>query len=166
MSKQINNKYVLVSDFDGTITKKDFFSYAFETILTKKDMKPWDDYKEGKISHVESLHRVFSKIHIKEQELLKLIDTMEFQDGFVETLNLCSKKQMGFHIVSAGADYYINRVLSRLDKQFDIPLLANNSSYSMETGLKLYPPQKDDSYFDSEVGVSKEKYVMHLKEQG
>ena len=58
------NKIVLITDFDGTIIKKDFFWYIIEKLMTEEDALPWKDYQAGKITHFEALNRIFAKIHI------------------------------------------------------------------------------------------------------
>ena len=52
----MKNKIVLISDFDGTISKKDFFYMVIDTLLKdKKDaLAPWNDYLNGKIKHIDN----------------------------------------------------------------------------------------------------------------
>ncbi len=158
-------KFVIVSDFDGTISKKDFFTYATESILTDNDMLPWLQYKKGQISHVNALNQIFNKIHLPKNEFDNFIDKIEIEEYFLPTLNLCREKSIDFHIVSAGADYYILRILERIGAQ-NVNLLTNPSDYSQERGLELYPPNKTFEFYDEDLGVSKKDFVLKLKSKG
>ena len=161
-----NKKIVFVSDFDGTISKVDFFTYATEKIISNEDMAPWKEYKAGKIPHVEALHRIFSKIRLPKDEFDSFIDTIEVEDYFKDTVNLCSSKNIDFYVVSAGADYYINRVLKRECVDNCVTLITNPSAYSQECGLQLIPLDKKDVLYDYDLGVSKKLFINKLKKEG
>ena len=64
-------KLILISDFDGTVSKKDFFHMVIETFLSEKSLKPWNDYLEKKITHLEALTGIFSQIRVSREELDK-----------------------------------------------------------------------------------------------
>lgn len=161
-----NNNFALVSDFDGTISKKDFFSYAQENILSEQDMLPWEDYKGRKISHVEALHRIFSKIRIPENKLIELISTIEVDESFLTVVDYCLVKDIKVFVVSAGADFYINHVLKRFSLLDKVELITNRSSYSQEEGLCLFPFGESHPLYDSDLGVSKKKFVQNLQSKG
>ena len=46
---------ILVSDFDGTMTKYDFFDLARRELPSAADHDFWQDYVAGKITHFEAL---------------------------------------------------------------------------------------------------------------
>lgn len=160
------DKFVFISDFDGTISKKDFFRYVVEKIISKENMKPWYDYKDGKISHVEALNKIFQTIRIPQDKFDKFIDTIEVEEYFVPTVELCNTLKVPFCIVSAGADYYILRILNNLNVDNKVTLLANPSKYSPESGLKLFPVEKNNEFYDWNLGISKKYLVQKWKKQG
>lgn len=167
MVQKFNNKKpVLVSDFDGTISKNDFFKYATETIITKEDMEPWAEYKAGKITHINALNLIFSKIRLPRNDFNKFIDTIEIEEFFVPTVDLCKSKNIDFHIVSAGADYYISRILNNLGIFSKVNLLTNSSTYSEEKGLELIPIPISHEYYDENLGISKRRFVQKLQKEG
>ena len=58
----MNIKTALISDFDGTLTPEDFFWYVSERWLDAEALEPWQRYLDGKLSHLEALNLIFSRI--------------------------------------------------------------------------------------------------------
>ena len=161
-----NNKLVFVSDFDGTISKRDFFAYVTQEILTPSDMKPWYEYKSGLITHVEALNRIFNKIRMSVQDFDKFIDTIEIEEYFEKTVFFCNDNQIDFYVVSAGADYYINRILGNLNLLDKVEIITNPSKYSQDRGLELFPVDKSHELYDLDLGISKKSFVQNLQAEG
>ena len=55
-------KHVLVSDFDGTMTCRDFFKLAIQQLLPSDGPDFWSEYRAGRITHFEALRRYFAEI--------------------------------------------------------------------------------------------------------
>lgn len=161
-----NKKIAFLSDFDGTISKNDFFSYATNTIIPEKNMEPWVKYKKGEISHVEALNLIFSTIRLPENEFNDFIDTIEIEEFFIPTINLCEEKNITFNIVSAGADYYISRILHNLKIREKIPVYTNPSKYSQKNGLEIIPLPKEHKFYDNNLGISKKLIVKEFQNNG
>ena len=53
---------VLVSDFDGTMTQRDFYACAVQYLLSPQDLEPWHAYTRHQITHFEALQRIFERI--------------------------------------------------------------------------------------------------------
>jgi len=53
---------VLISDFDGTMTRHDFYKLALEFLLPVDVPNYWDDYRAGVITHFEALRRYWSAV--------------------------------------------------------------------------------------------------------
>src|SRR5437762_5924830 len=68
---------VLVSDFDGTMTRHDFYKLAIESLIPPDTPDYWDKYRTGRITHFEVLRRYFATIRASEREVLALVDRME-----------------------------------------------------------------------------------------
>lgn len=156
-------KKVLISDFDGTIIKKDFFWYIIEKLMTEEDVQPWKDYLAGKITHFEALNRIFAKIHINEEELHKIILEIPVEECFTELVEFCNDNNIDIYIVSAGADYYINVILDFLGIKNSVNLIANESIYSPKTGLHMTKLADDSVFYSENYGISKEAVMKFLK---
>ena len=164
----MKNKIVLISDFDGTISKKDFFYMVIDTLLKdKKDaLAPWNDYLNGKIKHIDALTGIFSQIHLTQAELDKFISTIEVDSYFYDTAKYCKDKNIPFYICSAGTNYYIKkRIVDSLQK-YNITLISNDATYSQQDGMKLVAPEQNSPYYNSNTGISKQAIVQKLKDEG
>ena len=162
----VNGPIALISDFDGTITADDFFWYTINEYLEESDLKPWHDYIDRKITHFQALSRIFGKIRALEEDFNDFIDRFPVEPKFIDTIELCNKKNIEFYIVSAGCDYYITRILKRIAPKAKYHLITNKSQYHPDFGLKFIMHDSDYHYYDSNVGVSKPKVVKDLKERG
>jgi len=160
----------LISDFDGTISKEDFFWFLIDKFLTHDDLKPWDDYKSGKITHITALGQIFGKVHIEVNEFDRFVLTLPIEEAFVETVNTCKAKGIEFHILSAGADYYINYWINHLNLNGLVSINSNKSYYTKETGLAYHEFDNGfdtkDPFYSREYGISKFNFVKHYKDRG
>jgi 2,3-diketo-5-methylthio-1-phosphopentane phosphatase len=159
-------KTAFVSDFDGTISKEDFFNMAIERLLAPADLQPWQDYLDKKITHYQALAGIFSKIRIPRNELENFIQSIEIDPYFTQTLDVCRDLKIPVYICSAGMDYYILKRIPAEIKKYGITLLSNKGEYSQTEGFKLTPPPSGDMFYNQNTGISKEALVEYLKKQG
>lgn len=158
-------KKAFISDFDGTISKTDFFYYAIDNHLTPEDIKPWDEYKAGKISHVEGLRRIFSKIRMTEKDLYKFILELPLEEYFLSTLKYCKDNNIDFYVLSAGADYYIKIIFENLNVLDDLTIYSNPSIYENNGGIKILHFNPEHKFYSANYGISKKDVVKDLKEK-
>lgn len=153
----------VVSDFDGTISKKDFFFYVIDNLLKEDDLSPWKEYKAGKIAHVDALNSIFSKIRLSEKDFKDFVYSLPIEEGFVETVRFCKTNDIGFFIVSAGSSYYIDLILDRLGIKNYVTTIANPGTYSATNGLQFLKTDVNSPYYSQELGVSKKKAANIIK---
>ncbi|MDD5021577.1 MAG: MtnX-like HAD-IB family phosphatase [Endomicrobiaceae bacterium] len=161
-----NKKIVLISDFDGTITKEDFFNMVVDKLLSKDALKPWYEYIDGKITHIEALTGIFSQIHLSEKDMDEFISKMEVDKYFYDTMDLCLKYKIPVYVCSAGTKYYIEKKMGETLKRYNISLVSNDAVYSQEKGLRLIAPEKTNPFYDENTGISKEFLVKKLNADG
>ena len=160
-----NQRIVLVSDFDGTISKQDFFMAVVNNLLNESDMQPWHDFYDKKISHFEALSRIYSKIRLSKEDLDKFILEIPIEEKFLETVEYCNKHNIGLYILSAGADYYINIILKNLGIKDNVKLYTNKSYYIQEEGLKIIDPKPTDPFYSYKYGIDKKSIIQFIKSQ-
>ena len=107
-------RHIIVSDFDGTITKVDTL-YDF---LKRYAQSSWLEIErmwiEGKIGSKECLKKEFELVENLNQDLIdNYLDIVEIDPYFIEFNNYRIKKNLDFIIVSDGIDYFINKVLEK-----------------------------------------------------
>lgn len=161
-----NKKPVLISDFDGTITRKDFFHMVSDTLLPVNSLKPWHDYMAGRITHLAALDGIFAQIRITRARMDKFIASIPVDRAFYNTLAVCKRLKIPVYICSAGSDYYINKRIGGYVKKYNIGVLANSGEYSPQTGLHFTAPPKMSPFYNADFGISKEALVNMLSKQG
>ena len=162
----MKRKAAFVSDFDGTITGDDFFTYASAAFFDEKSLTPWRRFKKGEITHFEALKEMFEKIRVSCGEFNAFMDKIPVDGGFAEGARICREKNMPVYICSAGCDYYIKYLIGNIIEKYGVALVANRGCYSPETGLVMQMPPADSPYFDPATGISKAAVVNRLHREG
>jgi len=161
-----NKKIAFVSDFDGTISDEDFFTYTTNAYFDDKALAPWREYLAGTKYHFNALKEMFANIHVDEKELQELINKIKIDESLVKTLELCKSKNIPIYICSAGNDYYIRHLIGEKIEDYKITLVSNRGDYNKKDGLIMTAPDKASPYYDEKVGISKYKVVKKLKDDG
>jgi 2,3-diketo-5-methylthio-1-phosphopentane phosphatase len=159
-------KIVFVSDFDGTITDEDFFTYTSNEYFDNNALKPWREYLAGKKTHFQALKEMFAQIRVPEESLEKLISEINVDSRIDDVFRLCNEKNIKIYICSAGNDYYIKKMIGKKLADYDITLVTNKGEYSQNNGLAMTAPLKSDKFYDKNIGISKFALVNSLKEDG
>lgn len=163
----MTEKTALISDFDGTISDDDFFTYITNAYFDDEALEPWRDYLAHKKTHFNALNEIFQKLRgVSEADLQKMMNTIKIDPDFKKTVQLCAKKNISIYICSAGCDYYINYLIGDIIKKYKITLITNHGVFSQKNGLTMYAPDKNSPYYDEQVGISKASIVTKLHNEG
>ncbi len=154
---------ILVTDFDGTITAHDFYKLVVGSLLTPSDIAPWQEYRDGKITHLAALQQIFAKIRASESELDNLALAMQPDPRLGSAV--ASLREAGWEIVvaSAGCDWYIRRVLAAAG--VSLPVYANPTSHEPNGSLRMLAPT-DSPFYCAETGVDKAGIVRSYLRRG
>ena len=162
MSEQKIMSGILVSDFDGTMTRYDFYDLvcqAFPEILAAGH---WQHYEAGEITHFEALRRIFAEIRAPEARLLEILRQMEIDPKLAEDVAGLRKKGWDVVVTSAGCDWYIKRFLK--DKGAGLTVYSNPGEFSPEKGLELRLPT-GSPFFSPDLGINKVAVVRDALER-
>jgi 2,3-diketo-5-methylthio-1-phosphopentane phosphatase len=153
---------VLVSDFDGTMTRHDFYKLVIESLLPSGTPDFWAEYRAGRITHFEALRRYFAAIRATEEEVLAVVGRMEL-DPYLRTA-VAALHQAGWSVVvtSAGCDWYIRKLLSAAG--VNVKVYANPGRFVVGEGLLMEMP-KGLPYLSPSLGIDKAAVVKrHLRD--
>ncbi len=142
---------MLVSDFDGTITKFDFYDLvcqAFPDIAGGY----WHQYESGQITHFEALRLIFAGIRAPEGKLLEIIESMQICPRIKPCVTGLHQAGWDVVVASAGCAWYIKRLLA--EQGVPIMVHANPGIFSPEQGLVMQLPEPSP-FFSPELGVNK-----------
>ncbi|HMP72671.1 MAG TPA: HAD-IB family phosphatase [Kiritimatiellia bacterium] len=147
---------MFVTDFDGTMTKYDFFDLARRDLPTAADHDHWEDYVAGRITHFEALARIFSSIRTDWTGIEAVLDRMELDPALPDAVARLQKAGWVIVVASAGCSWYIHRLLKRVGVTLDVH--SNPGVFTPESGLVLSQPV-ESPYFRDETGIDKPALV-------
>jgi len=133
---------VVVSDFDGTLTKNDLGALT----LKRFGASGWERYDElfenGQITLDECLRKQSAMIRARSQEeILDYISRFSrFRPGAVRLLDQCRRGRIEFVVASAGIDFCIRHAF-RLNEQ-PMPRLYCPSTEFTRHGLRIVMPSR------------------------
>lgn len=154
---------VLVSDFDGTMTRHDFYKLAIDRLLPPDTPDYWADYRAGEITHFEALRRYFACIRESEHEVLAVVDRMELDAGLAKSVAELDRAGWRVVVTSAGCDWYIRRLLA--SAHVEVEVYSNPGCFESGKGLLMEMP-RDSPFFSPTLGVDKARIVQSYRDQG
>jgi len=140
-------KYHAFVDFDGTVTINDVGYEFFKHFTSRRVEKTVQNYRAGLISAVECLQYecdIYNEEPASADAVEEFIGRQRIRAGFKEFVKFCQSGEIKLTILSAGFDFYINRILKN-NNLSDIELIATPT---MIKNGRLYP---DFIHFDSNV---------------
>jgi 2-hydroxy-3-keto-5-methylthiopentenyl-1-phosphate phosphatase len=146
---------ILISDFDGTMTRKDFFRVALE-MLPEATAQWWLRYERGEVSHFDALANIFDALRCSNEEMTEIIAQMQFEPGIREACESLSQANWRVIVVSAGCGWYIEKIFR--DAQLKLEVHSNPGVFTEGTGLKM-SRSKLSSYYHVETGIDKAAVV-------
>lgn len=156
----MKKKFVFISDFDGTISHKDFYWYMIENYLKEEGNEQYKRWRNGEIKDIEFLGYVFKNIGRTETEIDEDIKSMEIDPFLKEFVHFINERNGDFVILSAGSSYYINIILKHIGLN-DITVYSNKAVFK-EKGLH-FDLDSTDQFYSERYGLDKKKVVQYLK---
>lgn len=163
MTQTASSKRVLVSDFDGTMTRQDFFKLVIAKLLPPGTPDYWTQYRNGEITHFEALRRYFASIRASEKEVLQIVAEMELDPQLPAAIESLEKAGWKIIVASAGCDWYIKRLLAEANVSIEVH--ANPGRFEAGKGLLMEMPI-GSPFFSQALGVDKTGIVKHYLAQG
>ncbi|AMV38860.1 HAD-IB family phosphatase [Planctomyces sp. SH-PL62] len=149
---------LLVTDFDGTLTREDFYQLAIKQLLPADLPDYWGEYRAGRLTHFQALQAYFSHIRDDERAILNVVDQMHLEPRLAECLRELDRAGWDVVVTSAGCAWYIDILLGKAG--VDIPVYSNPGRFEPGRGLMMEPPPPGP-FFCNELGVDKAGVVRH-----
>ena len=144
---------ILVSDFDSTATRYDFFELVRKRWPFPPEDDPWEKFVAGKKTHFEALAEIFIGIRTSEASLLELADSMELDPDLAESVRTLQDRGWEVVIASAGCEWYIERLLKKAGVS-GVSVHSNPGVFDPERGLRMSLPEQSP-FFSATTGVNK-----------
>jgi 2-hydroxy-3-keto-5-methylthiopentenyl-1-phosphate phosphatase len=147
---------ILISDFDGTLTRYDFFDLVRKRWPYPPEDDPWEKFVRGQTTHFQALAEIFARIRTSEADLLQLASSMELDSSFAKSARELHDHGWEIVIASAGCAWYIQFLLRKADVPFS--LHANPGVFDPQRGLQMFLPEHS-RFFSPTTGVNKVEIV-------
>ena len=154
-------KWAFVSDFDGTISKMDFYHLVMKKYFPEGEalFKQW---KAGDMKDIDFLRTVFSSIHQDETQIIEDIHSLEIDDHVPAFIRKVQAHGGDFYILSAGTDYYIRLILEQYGIK-GVKVYSNEGYYKEKNVHMNIDPEHP--HFSQRYGIDKSKVMTDLKKQ-
>jgi 2,3-diketo-5-methylthio-1-phosphopentane phosphatase len=154
---------VLVSDFDGTMTRHDFYQLAVQRLLPPGVPDYWAAYRDGSITHFEALRSYFAAIRASEDEVLAVVNAMELDPELPAAVASLRRAGWGVVVTSAGCNWYIRKLLAAAGVELEVH--ANPGRFEAGKGLVMEMPT-GPPFWSATLGVDKAGVVRGYLEEG
>ena len=139
----INNKYTIYIDFDGTVTTRDVGDGVFDRFLRKELGKNWhkdllEEWKSGRLTSQECLLIQSKNSEVTKEEMVNALDNFELREGFTELIEHCRKNGISVEILSDGLDFYINHILKK-NGLGDLTVKSNHMHFEGQSMVMEFP---------------------------
>ena len=155
---------VLVTDFDGTMTAVDFFDVILDVVPTDTMPDYWGECVAGRLTHVEALHGIFQHAPRDPAVIEALLPKTKLDPRTAEAVGQLREHGWDVIVVSAGSQWYIDRILAPIANQ--VRIIANPGDFSPATGLSMTWPPRDVPWYSAHFGVDKAAIIRTLQARG
>ncbi|QOY35578.1 MtnX-like HAD-IB family phosphatase [Anaerobacillus isosaccharinicus] len=153
--------WAFVSDFDGTISKEDFYWLVINKYFPE-GQGLFDKWKRAELLDIDFLSQVFASIHQDEEQIIADILSISIDEHVPSFIKKVQENNGDFYVLSAGTDYYIHHIL----KQYGIENVKvfSNEGYFREKNVFMNIDETHRHY-SKRYGIDKTKVILELKEQ-
>jgi HAD superfamily phosphoserine phosphatase-like hydrolase len=102
---------ILISDFDGTLTNRDYFQLILDRYRPPEAQEIWDRFKSGGLSHFEAIAGVFASLRTDLAGAEALVRELDPSPGLGQAVRRLQAAGWELQIASAGCGWYIERFL-------------------------------------------------------
>jgi 2,3-diketo-5-methylthio-1-phosphopentane phosphatase len=143
---------ILVTDFDGTLTRRDFYRIAQACLVLPDTPDYWEGFLSGRLTHFEALQRIFWHIRADAETVMAAARRMEMDPRAGEAAAALRAAGWELVVASAGCAWYIDRLLAA--QGIVATVYANPGELDPARGLLMHLPA-DSPYGDPRTGVDK-----------
>lgn len=154
-------KWAFVSDFDGTISKQDFYNVMIDKYFPegRELFKKW---KAGVLKDIDFLTSIFQSINQEEEKIIEDILNIPIDEYVPDFIKKVQESGADFYILSAGTDYYIQHLLKKYGIDH-VKVFSNKGFYRDQNVYMDINP--NEWHYSERYGIDKAKVIKRLKEE-
>lgn len=131
--------YTVICDFDGTVTRNDTVDHLLSLFADDRWLDIEKAWKSGEIGSRECLTKQLSCIDfISREQLDEFIESIEFDNYFIDFFQAVNNQNIEFFLVSDGFDMFIKNVLKKA-KLTNIKVFSNMLNYNNGKLIPFFP---------------------------
>lgn len=157
-----SSRRVLVTDFDGTLTRQDFYNLFLEQLYPADAPDQWSAFSSGRITHFECLRNIYAHVPVGEAKLRKFLDQIELPPRLPELLEKLNLAGWEVVVASAGSRWYIEKLLAR--EKVSLPVHTNGGRIVDDRLVMELPTESP--FFHPHAGIDKAAVVQSFLNQG
>ncbi len=154
--------FVFVSDFDGTLTDKDFYKIITDEYLKDECKEMYQDWRAKKIKDIDYLGYIFKNIKRNEEEIYEDIMKITIDPYTKNFINNIKSVGGDFIVVSAGSSYYIDKIFEK--HGIDSVEVYSNKGMFKDKGIHFVLDETSEVYSPI-YGIDKAKVIAKLREK-
>lgn len=143
---------ILVTDFDGTFTRRDFFDLVLERHDPPGARALWNRFLAGQLSPFDGIAGVLGSLRTDEAGVNALLAAMDPPPGATPAARALQAAGWEIVVASAGCRWYIERVLAELGLEFTIH--ANPGWFATDRGVVMEADPRSP-WYDATLGIDK-----------
>lgn len=159
---------ILVTDFDGTMTRQEFYLLAQERLIPRQLPDYFEQYRQRRITHFESLAAIFRQIRASEAEVRRVLRDMQLDPRLSESVAALRAAGWDVVVTSAGCEWYINELLHQAGVELIVHanpgiMWTPGNPWRPEGGLEMRLPTASPFYSPTH-GIDKAAVVRDAQE--
>ena len=154
--------FIFISDFDGTITAKDFYWILLDDYIGREGIDFYYDWKKTKKIGTEFLNMVFQWHKFSDHERMEALAKVSLDKDLEKVIDKVEEKGGEFMILSAGFRYYIDDALDKRNLN-RIQVVTNDGTF--RDGCFVMEPDEKGEFYSPVYGVDKEAVAKYYKKK-
>ncbi|MBI4889341.1 MAG: HAD-IB family phosphatase [Acidobacteria bacterium] len=143
----------LITDFDGTMTERDFFSVLAERYIPSGAPDFFEQWRAGRMSHFEAMGAYFAYAPDDERKMDEVLAECGLDAGAKRAYERLAAAGWEVLVVSAGSAWYIERLLGRAGVPAKV--YSNRGWLEKGRGLVIEKLPRSSPFYSEDVGVDK-----------
>ena len=140
--------WIIVSDFDGTLTQKDIGNEICKLFIPDLFKRLHADYYAGRLNLRELQAALWTNFPCSQELFIQSsLRVASLRPGVNEFLEHCAHKQIPFYIASCGMDLYFQTVIDRFFSKFSqaavLGMACNKIEFDDTKLVKITPPDEN-----------------------
>jgi len=153
--------FAFISDFDGTLTKKDFYKIMSEAYLKEDYLPLFKAWKNGEMKDRDYLSYVFNNVKRSEADIHEDILNIPFDPFAKDFIEKVKAAGGDFIVVSAGTSYYIDKIFEKHSIE-GVDVYSNKGIFK-DNGI-YFDLDESSEFYSDRYGIDKLSVVEKLKD--